>query len=240
MTTIYKNNIKRKSSSLGGYGMFAESKIKTGEIISVDLMKVGNVPELVSFLDNDDSLRSRLHPRIHGVDTVYKVAMNTFEWEEPYALGDTMSFYNHSCKPNAMFFWSYIRRCKFGTVVAMRDINKNEEIRIYYGYEAAHDPKMAHQIQCKGCDTDKDTFVNLYRIACNMVTPAQMETLVAANFSKVSDTKWVKESMIKAKKNLDEFIEHGDDIGSVFKETASNKWIPATDSKWLDKLMYTT
>ncbi|KAJ3048805.1 hypothetical protein HK097_010186 [Rhizophlyctis rosea] len=166
MTTIYKHkHIDRRSSSVAGLGVFATKNIPAGTILTMDLVAVGTEPELAEFLDRDNvHLRGKVYPRGHDVRTIVKVLLNSFD-DEPSVLGEYLSYYNHSCAPNAGLVRALGASHFFYMIVAVKAIKKREKIRIFYGYEGTHDEESAHFVNCKGCDAKEGDFVRWSGIA---------------------------------------------------------------------------
>lgn len=191
MTTIYLAKLKRMSSQLGGLGVFAGQRFKAGDILSCDIVNVSDNKGLVAFLEKNQSLRSRLYPR-GNVDTLVKVISNTFGMEEPFSLGEWTSFYNHSCTPNAMIVWSKRGYLKAGTIVALRDIRKNEEICIYYGYKTTHTAEWSHFVGCKGCDTDDDSFEKFAKQASELFDMNKVDEFTDNAMPNLINKDWVQ------------------------------------------------
>lgn len=181
MTTIYKHQYIDRRDSFAGLGLFATKPIPAGTILSMDLVALGTRHELTDFLNGDNvKVRDKLYPR--GLDkshTLLKVDSNSFEGD-PYALGEYLSYYNHSCTPNAAYGRHLIGRHFLYTVVAVKDIRKREEVRIFYGYGATHDPFSPHYVDCKGCIATEETFLEWNKVACRMIDNAQQIEIVKA------------------------------------------------------------
>lgn len=186
MATIYKHQHIDRRSSFAGLGLFATKKIPAGTILTIDLMALGTLKELTGFLDRHNvNLRGKLHPR--GIDnslTFLKVVSNAFDGdrnaEVPHALGETISFYNHSCTPNAAYSRYWVNGKFMYTVVAVEEIKKREEIRIFYGYHTTHAEKELHYTGCKGCDATEEDFMRWNSVASGMIDRNQLYLLVEA------------------------------------------------------------
>ena len=126
-----KISIKR---SHNGLGLFSNKKIKKGEIV----IDYSNAPGKFLSLKEADKLYGGGNDYMIQIDNdLFFVATTSSELEDA-------DFVNHSCEPNCGIKGSL----KF---VAMRDINKGEEITIDYAMSESSDYQMICNCQNKNC-----------------------------------------------------------------------------------------
>lgn len=101
-----------KSSINGGRGVFADEDIKKGEILTIYGGYVINLKEFQSLSDELKEFPYHISEKLLFGPTKKKDV-------------GISEYFNHSCQPNAGFRDSI-------TLVAMRDVNKNEEITFDY------------------------------------------------------------------------------------------------------------
>lgn len=104
---LFLNKVSVKKSSRHGFGVFAEGKIKSGEIIEQCYFILSS--------GYDESLEDYYF----AVKRKYAVFLG-------YG-----SIYNHSCNPSADYSINMNKR--IATIKACREIKKGEEILISYG-----------------------------------------------------------------------------------------------------------
>lgn len=154
MATIYSDpGLKRTPLQGKGLAMITERPVLKGTLLSLDFLITGSHDECCEKLQAMPSLAEQLYPRDGPVHL--KVALNTFDRETgSHYLGETLSFYNHGCEPNAgyCFFGTEFLNSKWGTVYALEDIPANTEVTVFYGPLFGHFPTLPRPLHSFTCD----------------------------------------------------------------------------------------
>lgn len=134
MSSYISTKVQKRKSRLGGYGVFAVSKIKKGELITDFTNGPG---KYINTKESDKLFNS-------GWDYMLQVDNNRhFTSTSEDELEDT-DFINHSCNPNCGIKGK-IR------IVAMRDIELGEEITFDYAMSESSKYKMKCQCGDSNC-----------------------------------------------------------------------------------------
>jgi SET domain-containing protein len=112
---IFNDKIEIRKSKLHGWGVFAKSDIKSGEILEEDSF-------LIIPMSQNESSSIFIDYRFNFPRTNSKCQVIPFGFS---------CLYNHSEKPNAA--WETNDENNLFIFSAIRDIKKDEEICIYYG-----------------------------------------------------------------------------------------------------------
>lgn len=114
-TLIFNNKIEIRRSPIHGWGIFAKDDIKSGEILEESLFLILPIAKgESSYLLLDYRFN---YPRMNSEHQVVVFGFS--------------SFYNHSNTPNAK--WETDEENQLFIFEAIKDINKDEEILVYYG-----------------------------------------------------------------------------------------------------------
>ncbi|KAJ3143967.1 hypothetical protein HDU89_001150 [Geranomyces variabilis] len=164
MATLYTKNISLTEVS-HGKGIVATETIPANSVLSINLLIFGTLQDICAQLMTPDwdNVRNSLYPRRGDAPIEEIVMSNTFDSIEPgkLLLGHYLSFYNHSCKSNAMR--GQIRLVRPGTghmnfmvVIALREIKAGEEITLFYGAKFGHNSQKLgfHDFKCNCTLTD--------------------------------------------------------------------------------------
>ena len=182
MQLYFNRNIARRPVQYG-LGIVALCDIPKGEIISIDRMFKGSPERADLFQWIDPDFIDSLCP--FQTTTSKKILHNCFQGKDHILLGHTISFFNHSCDSNASRVPSVVtksdgKQVVYFTVVASRNIAKNEEIFISYGAKCGHEViSSIHQIRCQCNMTLEDRIshvVDSFTAASAVVKASHMVT----------------------------------------------------------------
>lgn len=154
-----------------GYGVFSKKQIKQGKILFVEKpVTVVNQDIKSNYIKQQVMLT--LHPRPAREHTLTeKIHYNTIDGQ----LYLNASFINHECMPNTQYY--YMEQFKLLVVIAMRDIDIDQEITISYLDRPYIDRKQLlfkrydFECRCKTCANKKhsELFTKL-GICYNIIT----------------------------------------------------------------------
>jgi len=124
----------------------ATTNIKTNELILVEHILGGSSFVIQNIVRGNTQLFNNLYPRnINNCerDSIadQKIKLNIFQNGEDFLiLGNTISYFNHSCNPNAVALYYTLGQNDMVCVVvyAVRDISKHESISISYNPNTGH------------------------------------------------------------------------------------------------------
>jgi len=124
--------VKGQASEIQGRGLFATALVPAGEIVAI---KGGHIVDTVTLRALPERLRNS---EIQIADGFHLVALDDEEYEP------VMLFINHSCEPNVGFAGNVV-------LVAMRDIDKGEELTTDYALFDDSDEQMRCRCGAAGC-----------------------------------------------------------------------------------------
>src|SRR6266704_1526329 len=124
--------VKGESSRIQGRGLLATAPIAAGEVVAI---KGGHVVDTAAMHALPERLRNS---EIQIADGFHLVATQESEYEP------VMLFINHSCEPNVGFAGNVV-------LVAMRDIDKGEELTTDYALFDDSDEQMRCRCGAAGC-----------------------------------------------------------------------------------------
>lgn len=113
LKSVLSNKVEIRTNSLNGKGIFAKENIKKGEIVFI---KGGHI------LTRDEIFSSEVINSYFPISDEYFLGATNKDEEEQIKL-----FQNHSCNPNVGLHGEI-------TFIAMRDIEKDEELTVDYAF----------------------------------------------------------------------------------------------------------
>ncbi len=122
MSSYLSNKVKVSQSETSGLGLFAQEKLNKGELIVDYSMGMG---KYIGTEESDELFAKGMDHMIQVDNNLFFAATNENEREQA-------DFINHSCNPNSGIKNSL-------QIVAMRDIESDEEITIDYAMSESSD-----------------------------------------------------------------------------------------------------
>lgn len=136
--SVMSDKVEIRDTSLNGKGIYAKENIKAGEIVFI---KGGHI------LTRDKIYSSSVINSYFPISDEYFLAASNQEEEEAIKL-----YQNHSCNPNVGLHGEI-------TFVAIRDIEKDEELTVDYAFIDNEDYSFkctCGSINCRGTITGRD------------------------------------------------------------------------------------
>ena len=183
-------------------GLFATKNYLVGDVILQEkpLHIVGEVISNETFIELK-KLKNSLNNEISGHIKTNQIGMTI----EKSGVFKTISRCNHSCIPNARYFWNTIEKQEY--LIALKDINSNEEITVSYG-NTYFMPKIIRQnylsnwnftCQCLDCKNDltEEIRLKLYHLNNYFEKNCSNENFNGALTNSIEMLKVIKESVLE-------------------------------------------